>query len=347
MKNVLFATTALVAMSGTAFAAGHGGGVDFGGSAGFEYNSNDGFSSNLTLDLSSAVSIGDGLTAGFEISVSMDDLGGAVTTDNIALVYIESDNAKLSFGDIGSTAMDHVSSTSGMDWDVMAFDDLAENFDTNGGGGYYWGIRGDITLGSIDLSVSGSNDGTDQLGFLAIGASAELGSFTVGAGYQQLQGGFSDTLGLSIAGTFGSVTATVSYIAGGVDFDDTPDTFTQGDSIGVEVEMDISSAISASAYFATNTPGDNDYGVTAEYTGGSMTVGAYWDGDSAGGSNFGVDVEYALNDMISINAGYDQGAGIDVYGTYSFANDASFVLYYSETGEDNDAGYGAIFSIDF
>ncbi|NOR62906.1 MAG: hypothetical protein GQ535_10490, partial [Rhodobacteraceae bacterium] len=137
MKNVLFATTALVAMSGSAFAAGHGGGVDFGGTAGFEYNDINGFAWNLSVDLSSAVSIGDGITAGFETTVNLDDLGGAVASDNTALIYIKSDNAKLSFGSIGSTAMDHVSSTSGMDWDVMGYDDLAENYDMNGPGGFY------------------------------------------------------------------------------------------------------------------------------------------------------------------------------------------------------------------
>ncbi len=345
MKNVLFTTTALVAFAGAATAASHGGGatVEFSGELTAGYNDviEGGLFWEADLDLSVSVDLGDSVTATLSTEI-MDTDGNDEITDVDATVEIaytgDRLSASLTFGDLGDEG---ASEYFYADRDGLVRD--VENHDGD------QDVRALIEMGSfgVALGCSDVQNGTCDDG-MNVGLGATFGSIKLGVGFDEaIAGGQPRALGVSADATFGAFTVGVSYIDLGatlfvsdeIDTNDGDDTVVGGggtvagpiiieNAYAIELGYEISSALSASAYFAANGFAGNAYGVGVDYTAGALTISAYFDqtvdqgfqgtdGTDVDGDGthtgysfgidsdqaFGLDVAYAVNDQLTANAG--------------------------------------------
>ncbi len=298
MKNVLFATTALVAFGGAAFADGHEGApVSFSGSAelGITYTDLDGAANDgidfvgdygLDITLSGTSDAGISFGANVEIEHSAANAGTGEDIDDFN-VFVEGAFGTLTLGDVDS-AYDKVSvgiDTGGLadEADYYAFD--------SGLDGLSDGIilRYDYTVSGFTGSVSveqGSGiagvDEIDDILAVGVGYSGSFGSVDVGfgLGYTEtetdsvdLGTGDHSVIGVSGSLGFGSITGKASYQI----VDSVAAAF--GDSDVIQGSLAYSAgAITVGANVAVWT-GDVDnesYGVFGEYDlgGGLALVGA-------------------------------------------------------------------------
>ncbi|MCF6304155.1 MAG: porin [Rhodobacteraceae bacterium] len=281
MKNVLFATTALVAFAGAAVAeVGFSGDVEVGyyddGTAALT----NGFYAEGSLDLTASMDFDYGVSV--EVTYGA-DLYTGLTWDAFPTVVITTEWVTLTAGNAESAGLDHYSDVDGMGG-TAGFNDADANGD--------FLVRADVTFGDISASVSGVaavNPGA--LTLLSVGASGSFGSVSFGVGYDD--GG---EMGISVGTSFGGFDVDVAYQADAVE-----------NSVGVAVGTTIGS-MDVAGYYAMNSAAatDDAYGVSVNTTFGDASVGVYWDGDAGGASNFGVDVEYAVSEAITVFAGYDQ-----------------------------------------
>lgn len=326
MKNVLLTTTALVVFAGSAFAASHGGNatsISFSGDAEVKYNdpdddvalaealedalaiallvdpdlnvddftedfadnfeAEDGFSYSADLDVTGTAALNNGVTATLTYGINLDDSTGLVTGDIYPVLVLESAYGKLSAGDADGVgpATDHYSETDG----VADFGDgLYEE--------EFFAIRADVSYGSVDVSVSESGVLIDGIDDLRVGASGSFGNFTFGLGY----GDASGDVGVNVGTTFGAFTVDASAAFGTDLTSDGEDT-----NFGVQVGYEVNSSLSVGAYVSNFV----EYGVSADYASGALTVGvAYSGGDIA--------------DEASIDVTYDIGSGLMAYAGYAY-----------------------------
>lgn len=325
MKNVLFATTALVALAGFASAESHGGmmssGVSFGGSfdAGYNDDIDGGLFFDADFDITGEFDLGDGFygivtwsasyesgTAGFAFddqpTIEVGTNGGAIT-------------ASLKYGDLDDEGASEYFYN---DRDGMALD--VENHDASED------VRALVQYGNFGFAVGCDNvgNGTCDDG-VNYGFGATFGSIELGVGYDDADNTAGEAIGVSADAEFGAFGVGVSYID------------VAGDSsIGVEVAYTVSDALSVGAYFASNSAADDAFGVSVDYTAGALTVGAYF--DSATVDEFGVDVAYAVSGELTAFAGiYDDGVSADlmyyVGAEYTVNENLSATLSYSEGDE--------------
>ena len=314
MKNVLFATTALVAMSGSAFAAGHAAGpvVTFSGEINTGYNDDDkgGLFWDAELELGASIDLGDNVTASLDVTLlEWSQNGNGVTSAATVEVAYTGDtlSASLKMGDMDDKGASEYFYT---DRDGMAID--VENHDGDDE------VRAIVEFGSFgvaagcDMDGSGTCDATTGYNF---GAGATFGSIELGFGYDEADADLNpdEKWGVSADTTFGAASVGVSYISNET---------TGLDSVGVAVGYTVSDALSVGAYFATNSglPADS-YGVNVDYTAGAMTVDVFFDHTTAGTDEYGVDVSYALNDQLTVNAGYLSGAADSIINGADFIDD--------------------------
>ncbi len=330
MKNVLFATTALVAFAGAASAASHGG-ISWSGNVEVGYadsaGTNGGFYTEGGLDLTMATELDNGVTVevtyGFDLYAAQTH--SELVADDFPTLVITTNLLTFTAGTVESAGADNYSAVDGMAGTTGFFEENGEFL-----------VRLDASFGDIDVAVSGVAT-NEQLGGgvnqLSLGASGSFGSVDFGLGYDD--GG--DT-GVNVGFGFGSMTVDLAYQSGGGE-----------SSIGIGAGVTVGS-IDLAAYYALNSAAASPdaYGVSADATFGSTTVGAYWDGDAAGGSNFGVTAEMAINDSITAGAAYDQTDSYEVYLTMDIGNGAEVGAAYSDTGAlDYDQGINLWFSTDF
>jgi len=330
MKNVLFATTALVAFAGAAAAE-----VSFSGAmtAGYNEIGENGLFFDADLDMSASVDMGDNVTATasvqlFEWDDDNRDLDADVTVE---IVYTGDPlSASLKMGDMGDKGASEYfyADRSGMAIDVENHDGDDE-------------VRALLEFGDFGVAIGcdmAGNQSCDGDGF-NFGAGATFGSIELGLGYDDADNG-SEAWGVSADATFGAASVGVSYISNETSGED---------SMGVAVGYAVSDALSVGAYYAANSAAasDDSYGADVGYTAGALTLGVFFDHTTAGTDEYGVDVAYAVNDQLTVNAGYLSGAADSIdngngyiddhfYAGVDYAiNDAiSATVSYSTANED-------------
>lgn len=302
MKNVLFATTALVAFAGAASAASHdsmsGATLTWSGEITAGYNDviEGGlfFSGNISADAS--VDFGDNVTASLSVELySFDDDSENFDADATVEVAYDNGNfsATLTMGDLNDKGASEYfyADRSGMAVDVENQDDDDD-------------ARAVLKFGDFGLAIgcemggSSGTAGTCDDGAYNVGLGATFGSIELGVGYDNAAGAQAAVTAVSADATFGSIDLGVSYATG------------SEDSIGVEVGATLGS-IEVGAYYANNSTSNDEYGVSADYSAGALSVGAYYDND--GSDSWGLDLGYEVSDMLTASAGV--------------FNDGTFVYY--------------------
>lgn len=338
MKNVLFATTALVALAGAATAGDDN--FTLTGDANVTLNSLTGLSWGLNGTLAASVEVGAGITAAVSTGFTLDNEGGWMEIDTIPLLTLTSDHGVFSFGNIGGFATSAVATTSGMDNGFISFGDIKDQEADANGDAAVWGIRGDVIVSGFTISVSAMEDifnDTQNLNYYTVAVAGTVGSVDVAAGYDLAVG----TIGASVGTSFGAVTVTASAIIGGAQYtdnDDNTNVFTgPGTSYGVEVGYD-GGAVSGSVYAALNSGDDTNFGGSVTYASGAMTATATVDGDSAGAFSYTVEAGYEIMDGLTAVVGTEDFAAF--YGRVTYVLDAGevYISYATADAGGNNAG---------
>ncbi len=348
MKNVLFATTALVAFAGAAAAQS----VSFSGSVEVGYkDSVPGLYAEGGLTLTAAKEFDNGVS--LEVSIGADLYAGGpdLGWDAFPTVKVMTERVTLTVGDVEYAAVDMFNMVDGMTFGTVPLANRMREVDGE------MVARLDATFGDFAVGVSVDALGTiHPTNALSIGATGSFGSISFSAMYDQAllfddngdNANNNPTPEISVAGTvfgvsvgaeFGSFTVDLAYMS--EDFA----SFESSTGIGIGANL---GGWDLAAYYAMNNSADPDaYGVSVDGELGAATVGAYWDGDSAGGSNFGATVDYAVSDAITASAGFDQADSWFVAVVMDIADGAEVGAAYSDAGNSYDAGINLWFSADF
>ncbi|MEO1550157.1 MAG: porin [Pseudomonadota bacterium] len=312
MKNVLFATTALVAFGGAAFAGGHASISDNltlkgGAEIGLYMTDTDGaaapadgtvrFHHDMDMDITFKRTNDAGLTFGADID--LDEVSGGISNNaGPHTVFISGGFGTLTMGDtdgaydknlqeiaVGSTITD---------------DPEHAGYDGNSGlDGLNDGqvARYDYDFGAANFSISGELDdaGTGD-SVLGVGVSGDFGGFGVGVGYQA--SGDNSIVGATLDGSFAGLGFVVNVAS---------------------AELDLGGGA---------TDDRTHYGLSLEYTTGALTVGANYavqDSDVLETEGFGAWVTYDLGGGASVVAGLAQSEAASVETTQaSFGLSLSF-----------------------
>jgi outer membrane protein OmpU len=328
MKNILLASTAIVAFAGAAFADGHSA-VSFAGDASLGYNDDisDGFFWDSKIIAGFASTLDNGLTASasFDINIADDDDADDVAFDDYTL-SLTSEMGGLFYG-VTAFAAESLWQSAG----DMAGDSFSEADNDIV-------LRGELTFGSVTAAVSTAiedhvgTEADDDATQLSVAAVADLGTFTVGFAYQEE------------SGLFGGAAA----VAGDYNMDEVLGLFASTTVAGFDVAL---------AYAEETNSGQSSVGLEVGYTMGDITLGAYYvseDGNTADES-YGVSVGYTSgpialaayfntdldSDEYAVQGSYDMGNGLvmtagTIDGDSTTDNDfAAFIV------ADYDLGGGA------
>jgi outer membrane protein OmpU len=326
MKNILLASTAIVAFAGAAFAEGHTG-VSFAGDAEIGYNDDfdNGMFWSLGLGLSGAAELDNGLTASIKGDVELNNAanstfnGNEVTIDDL-VIGLSSDTASLRFGDTAPAADKLYSSAVTNIQDDGFFDegDLDEDAVLIGEMTF-----GETTVG-LSYAVSDTNGGADDdLSNLQIGANTTFGLVGLSLGYQDEDNGQDGLLALSATTTLSGVDLGLAYAK-----NDTDDT----SSIGIQAGYTFGDVTAKVFYVSLDGDRDDNVGVGIDYASGPVTVGVLW--------HDGTDEDLQLNTT------YDVGNGLNLFAGYRDAGSAEddTTIY---VGGDYDLGGGANLRMSF
>ena len=335
MKNILLASTALVAFAGAAFAEGHTG-ISFSGSADLGYNDEAGgdnkfgFYSDLDISAGFAAELDNGLTAA--ASLNLDNLDSGNTDDGKDYsLSLSSETAGLFYGDTDFAAQTHWTGAGDMESDGFseADGDVA--------------LRGDVKVGTVDASISyaliDSDNVTntlDDLTQLSIGASTDLGNVNVKMAYQENtnEGGYTngdfnknDVFGLSLGTSFAGADVRLAYAEDN-----------NSDSTGLKVAYPFG-PVTATAYVVSESVGKDNTGINLSYSSGPLAV-ALDIQDDQGTSLTGLEGSYDIGNGIMAYAGYLTKDAKDdrfyVAGTYDLGSGASLGMSYAEDKDDVD-----------
>ena len=321
MKNVLFATTALVAFAGAASAASHASGVtlDWSGSATAGYNDviELGLFWDLDLGIKASVDLGDSVTASVDWTAVVADETGVTVGGEIATVTIAFDNdtisAKLIAGEQDENGASEMwyADRDGMALDVNTWFLGASDFTAV------------VEFGNFGVAATTCSSCTN----VSYGAKATFGSIELGFGYDDT----TTNTAVSVDATFGSFDVGASYITDGTD-----------DSIGIAVGGTFGS-FDVGAYYALNSGATiaDGFGVSVDYSAGALTVGAYFDSVDDGSvsntsvSSYGVDVGYEMSDVLTASAGvFDDGTTVYYVGIeYTVNENISATVSYATANE--------------
>jgi outer membrane protein OmpU len=338
MKNILLATTAIVAFAGAAAADGHSG-VSFVGDASLGYNDDisDGFfwDSKIKTGFSSTLDNGLTASASFDLNIANDDDADDVAFDDYTL-SLTSETGGLYYG-VTAFAAESLWQSAG----DMAGDSFSE-YDND------IALRGELTFGSVTAAVSTVIEDTngleadDDATQLSVAAVADLGTFTVGFAYQEESGTFGGGLGGGgdlnadeVLGLFASTTLAGFDVALAY----AEETNSGQSSVGLEVGYAVGD-ITFGAYYVSEdgNTADESYGVSAGYTSGPMALAAYFNTD-LDSDEFAVQGSYDLGNGLVMTAGsidgdsttdndfaafivadYDLGGGASVMASFADAN---------------------------
>lgn len=325
MKRILLASASIVAFAGAAAAE-----VTFSGTATLGYNDTDnlanvntdgddeiGFYWEADLNVVFSQALDNGLTASanFGFNVADDANLGQTTNSRDYVLSLTSDTAGLFFGNTQFAAFKHWASAGDMETDFFSEEDGQTV------------LRGDITFGGVNASVSYALDvvtdndlplvdETDSLEQLSIGADATFGAIKLTFGYQE------------------ATDATGGAFADG--------DFNPNEVFGISAGTSFAGADVVLAYSKDNTAGEDSLGVKASYPVGPVTLTAYYVMESAAaGDNFGVAATYTSGPVsvtvdyqsdqevnkTAIDATYDVGNGITALAGYYMQDDLEDDFY--------------------
>jgi len=328
MKNVLFATTALVAFAGIASAEAT---VDFSGAltAGYNDETEGGLFWEANFDVTANIDFGDNVTASATFNlIDITALNADFTPVMTVEIAYTGDplSASLKMGDLDDKGASEYfyKDRDGMEMDV-------ENHDANSD------ARALVEFGNFGVAAGCQIVAGDCVG-INVGAGATFGAFELGLGYDDGAGGQNETIAASVDTTFGALELGVSYIS--VD--------SVENSLGVAVGYTISDALSAGAYFADNSVSGSGYGVNVDYTAGALTAGVFFDHDASENQDeYGVEVAYNVTDMLTGYAGFMSGSFDQLSGTnvgdffyvgavYMVNDNISATVSYSDMDEEGN-----------
>ena len=319
MKRILLTSTALVAFAGAAAAE-----ITFSGSADLGYNNitatggndnNLGFYSDLDITATFSQALDNGLTVG--ASLDLEDLG---TSDNgqSYTLSLTSDTAGLHFGQTEYAAVTHWSAVGD-----MAADGFSEQDDEAV-------LRGDVTFGNVDMSVSYNIDGgalDGDLNQLSLGASASFGSVDVAFGYQEA--GVAPT---PVSGTAAD--------------------FNTNEILGLSASTTYGAADIALGYASNSTTGEDSIGISVAYPVGPVTLSGSYVDNSLAGERWDVSAAYASG-PVAVELSTDEGASWALEGSYDVGNGLTIFAGLADAGEDMyvagqyDLGSGASLLVSF
>ena len=280
MKKALLASTALVAMSGAAYAQG----VTLSGSA--EAGIADGgsgdaqFHQDVDVTFKMEAMTDGGLTFGTAVDLD-EDAGGVGSDDAGVAAYINGPFGNVTLGDTDG----------GFDWamaEVGGAGAIADNHTGHAGFNGNSGLDGsndgqilryDNSFGDLGIALSFEQDadGSGNGDVIGVGAKGGFGDFSVGVGFQTNDN--ADIAGASVSATFGEISGTLN--------------FSRLDDSGVSTQHT---------------------GVGATYTAGATTVNVNFgqsDVDGADSSGFGVAAAYDLGGGATLQFGYGNSDNAD------------------------------------
>ena len=330
MKNILLATTALVAFAGAAAAEGHTG-ISFTGSANLGFNSedgvgdNDGFYSDLDIVAGFAAELDNGLTAA--ASLNLDDIGGGTDDGTVYELSLTSATAGLYYGATNFAAQNVWAGAGSMDQDGFSEADGEE------------AIRGEITFGDISAQVSyllannaGVRNAANDLNQLSLGVSATVGEMNIVVAYQEASGetaGFygadvtnNEVFGMSVGTTFGGADVRLAYAETGAN-----------SSTGLSVSYPMGD-LTLNASYSSESADEDNWDLGATYASGPLSFTANTDESD----DWGMQGSYDAGNGLVVFAGLSDG-GEDTYvaGTYDLGSGASLLVSFADDG-DLDAG---------
>jgi outer membrane protein OmpU len=321
MKNILLASTAIVAFAGAAFADGHSA-VSFAGDISLGYNDDveDGFFWDSKIITGFAATLDNGLTASasFDLNIAEDSTGkgdaGAVDFDDFTL-SLTSEMGGLYYG-VTAFAAESLWQSAG----DMASDSFSE-------GDNDIALRGELTFGSVTAAVStaiedhAGAEADDDATQLSVAAVADLGNYTVGFAYQEESGLFGGALGSvasgdyvddEVLGLFASTTVAGFDVTLAYAEQTAFGTSVTSSSVGLEVGYTMGD-ITLGAYYVSedgNVLGDESYGVSAGYTSGPIALAAYFNTD-LNSDEYALQGSYDLGNGLVMTAGTIDGDAND------------------------------------
>jgi len=356
MKNVLFTTTALVAVSiaGSALAQ-DAGGIVWSGEAWAGYNDDvyDGGYLEAEFDFMFTKTTDQGITFGlgwgFDYDSSATD---TVDFGSFPTFYASSSAGSVYIGDVDQFAGEEA--VEGLP--IFSFFDALDTFFYDEDGEFALDIEGNYNGWGFGVS-SIIGDGTGATGGLSdpqIGLSSELGNFQFALGYEPAafddavgNASVNDILGLGIQTEISGFTLGLAYTENG--------DAANSSSTSLGVIYDFGNGVKVGGYYGMGDP-NNIWGFTAEYAMDPLTVKfAYRDGgvsDAFGGPGDEAQNRYRLSasyvwDVLTFEAGYssedayvgtgtllDEGDGNYAGVSVDLGGDAEFVFSYAE-GQEN------------
>ena len=284
MKKALLATTALVTMSGAAYAQGvtlsgfAEVGIADGGSGDAEFHQDV----DVTFKMESMTDAG--LT--FGTAVDLDEVASNVGTDDAGVAaYINGAFGNVTLGDTDG----------GFDWalsEVAGAGAIADNHTGHAGYNGNSGLDGandgqvlryDNSFGDLGIALSFEQDAGGASGngdIIGVGAKGSLGDFGIGVGYQQHDS--SSVSGVSVTAAFGEISGALNYSQTSNDGAD------NSTHVGVGATY-ASGATTVNVNFGRNETGamaNTGFGVAAAYGlgGGATLQFGYGNSDMADGT---------------------------------------------------------------
>ena len=330
MKSILLTSTALVAFAGAAAADGHAG-IGFAGEATLGYNdeAQGGFYWDSSVDVTGTAALDNGITATatFGLDIADGNLGGDVMATDFT-VTIAGGGASLTFGDTDPVAEDRFSDVDGMD--AVAFNDQDTHFDV---AGFEAMLVGEVEVAGFTAAVSygvdngAGNDLTgEQIDAMQVHVTGALAGITVDFAYQEEFGPTPQIFGISGSTSFAGADVTIAYADN--------ETVT---STGISVSYPVG-PVTLGGYYTMNDGGTDDFGVSADYASGALSVSAaYDDNGDADGDSFSVEGSYDVGNGLTVLAGVvDSGDAYYVAGSLDLGSGATLLVSYADD-ENNGA----------
>lgn len=342
MKRILLASASIVAFAGAAAAE-----ITFSGEATLGYNDTDnrgndpatdlanltatdyvddavGFYWDASIDVTMSQALDNGLTAAasFGLNVVEDSLGDDVASSDYVL-SLTSDTAGLYFGNTEFAAITHWTSAGDMASDGFSEED-GETV-----------LRGDITYGGVNASVSYAVNGAD-LEQLSLGADATFGTIAVAFGYQEdanpeyagAGGDFNgnDVMGISVGTSFGGADIRLAYAQEG----GTEDRST----IAVKVSYPFGPVTVGASYAleddALDATVEDFWEISADYASGPIAANVNYDSNE----DWELTGSYDVGNGITAYAGVvDAGDDMYVAGSVALGEGATLLVSYVDTGD--------------
>ena len=229
MKKVLFATTAMVATAGMAYAESHSG-VKLTGSGrfGIVYNDSAALTSStkvekrMTINIDGSGSTDGGLDFGGRIRLRSDE--NRSTAESAANVYMGNDMFRITVGNTNGALLQRVGyyqgsvGLTGLHWANVSFNIGTATFYLNSfssrGGSAADIVRLDFNVGGFGVSLSTDSTGDHASGTSedAIAVSYNFGDWTVAAGHaKDARGVGADATSLSVVGSIGDFGVGLGY----------------------------------------------------------------------------------------------------------------------------------------